>query len=223
MNTTQNLLDTMEVTVPEGVSGNVKIRKVITGPPSMRDMIRNSNRMVPEGCRITVLYRDGRLWMSDTPAERRDHMPPLLTAQNLAARRVLINGLGLGMIVQGLLAVASVEHIDVVEIDPNVIALVGDHYRQQATAMGKTIEIHQGDAYTIQWPPGTVWDVAWSDIWEHASIDNLAGMQRLSRRYGRRVRWHGHWLRDQLRADQRESRRLERRRAALVGNYSPRS
>jgi len=213
------MLDTMTVTVPEGTSGNVSICRMVAGPPSLRDMIRDSERLVPEGYQFTALYRHGYLWMSDTPAERRDHFPALRKAHELTARRVLINGLGLGMVVQGLLQVASVEHIDVVEIDPDVIALVGDHYRQQATAAGKTIEIHQDDAYTIRWPRQTTWDIAWSDIWMDATTDNLPEMTRLSRRYGRRVAWHGHWLRETLRTIQREERLLQRQRAALVGRW----
>jgi hypothetical protein len=212
------MIETMTVTVPEGVSGDVAIRRLTADPPSLRDLIREPGRAIPEGYQFTALYRTGELWMSDTPAERQDHYPALLKAYQLAARRVLVNGLGLGMIVQGLLQVASVEHIDVVEIDPDVIALVGDHYRQQATAMGKTVEIHQGDAYTIRWPRGTCWDIAWSDIWPTATIVNLPDMDRLSRRYGTRVRWHGHWLRETLLALRREDRRLQRQRAVLLAN-----
>lgn len=210
------MFDTMAVTVPEGVSGNVKIRRITAGPPSLRDLIRMDTRIVPEGFHFTALYRNGDLWMSDTPAERRDHYPAMRKAQQLSARRVLINGLGLGMIVNGLLTLPHVEHIDVVEIDEDVIALVADHYQRMATSCGKTVSVYQDDAYTIRWKPGTSWDIAWSDVWLTACTDNLPEMTRLSRKYGRRVRWHGHWFREELMMERREDQRYKARRRQFM-------
>lgn len=208
-------MDTMTVTVPEETSGSVEIRHVVTGPTSFRDLIRTPGRTIPEGYRLTCLYRDGALWMSDSPAERRDHYPAIWQAQRMSARRVLVNGLGIGMVVQALIMLPSVELIDVVEIDPDVIALVGDHYRQMGADHGTTVTIHQADAHTITWPTGTTWDMAWSDIWQHASTDNLDEMARLNRRYGRRVQWHGHWMRDELLAQRRRDRKEERKRRSV--------
>jgi hypothetical protein len=189
----------MCVDVPEGRSGNIEIRRIVAGPPGLYDMFHQKTRpIIPEGTTITALYRSGQLWMSDTPAEQRDHQAIMMQAIRRRARRVLINGLGLGMVVGGLIQLDHVNHIDVVELDTDVIDLVGDHYQRMADNVGKTVEIHHGDAYTISWPAGSRWDVAWSDIWQYASIDNLVDMARLSRRYSGRVGWHGHWLRETL-------------------------
>lgn len=210
------MFDDMTVTVPEGKSGDVSIRRMVAGPPSLRDLIRDDGRMVPEGFRFTALYRGDGLWMSDTPAERRDHYPAILAARDLSARRALVNGLGLGMVVQGLLNIPTIGYIDVVEIDPDVIALVGDHYRGLAESLGKTVKIHQHDAYTITWPREARWDIAWSDIWKDACTSNLPEMTRLSRKYARRVVWHGHWLRDELLEQRRLDRIAVRRSAAFM-------
>jgi hypothetical protein len=82
-----------------------------------------------------------------------------------------------------------------------VIALVGPHY-----ARDPRVTIHHADAYTIRWPVGIRWDVAWHDIWADMCEDNLPGMATLHRRYGRRVEWQGSWGRERILADRRRSR-----------------
>jgi hypothetical protein len=212
-------IESMAVTVPEGISGDVEIRRILTGPPSLWSMFHGPSRMVPEGQKYTVLYRNGALWMSDTPAERADHLPAIRMAKNLQAQRCLVNGLGLGMVVSGLLAIEEVRHIDVVEIDVDVIRLVAEHYQEMAAKLGKTVTVHQGDAFNIRWPVGTRWDIGWSDIWKDAKISNLAEMERLNRRYASRLNWHGHWLRDFLKSQQRMHQRSENRLLRYSGEH----
>lgn len=198
--TTRAWREAMHVTVPAGTSGNVEVRQfTVTPADAERDMIRAffQGRHTPAGT-YTALHRSGYLWMSDTPDEQRDHYRPVREAERRRATRVLVNGLGLGMVVAAMLTIESVEHIDVVDIDPDVIALVGPHYEQMATTMGKTVTIHHGDAYTMTWPAGVQWDVAWSDIWPDLRLTNLGDMTRLSRRYRHRVNWHGYWGRELL-------------------------
>lgn len=207
-------MESMRVTVPEGTSGNVEIRRVVAGKQSLRDLIHCSSRSVPEGFALTSLYRDGDLWMSDTPAERKDHLPMVFKAHEIGAKSALINGLGLGMIVQALL-MGPVQHIDVVELDTDVINLVGGHYQRMAEELGKTVVIHHADAYTITWPREARWDVAWSDIWQHICVDNLPEMTRLSRKYARRVKWHGMWMREELKARRKSDQAYARRRTWL--------
>jgi predicted membrane-bound spermidine synthase len=202
----------MIVELPAGRSGDVEVRHIIAGRPSFRDIYQQRRRAItPEGTVITCLYRAGHLWMSDTVAEQRDHMPAITKARQLGARRALVNGLGIGMVVRMLLVDTDVEHIDVVELDADVIALVAEHYQQLAASLGKTIAVVHGDAFTIQWPAGTSWDICWSDIWKHASVDNLPQMTQLARKYGRRVRWHGQWLREMLLTQRRRDSRYAAR------------
>lgn len=145
--------------------------------------------------------------MSDTPDERDDHSGIVWEAHWAHATRVLINGLGLGMVVNAMLRIPTMQHIDVVEIDPDVIALVKPHYDRVAAECGVELAIHEADAYTIQWPKGTWWDVAWHDIWLAIDTGNLPEMARLHRKYGRRVRSQGSWRKGYLQMMRERERR----------------
>lgn len=149
----------------------------------------------------TRLCTDRVLWMSDTDAEMSDHLTPFLEARQRQARRVLVNGLGLGMIVKGLLTLDSVKHIDVVEADQRVITLVGPSYDDPR------VTVHHADAYeqATRWPAKSHWDVAWHDIWPTLCEDNLPEMARLHRSYGRRVSWQGSWGKELLLAERRRT------------------
>lgn len=136
----------------------------------------------------TRLVVDGQLWMSDTDDEKRDHAEAFRQMKRRGGR-VLIHGLGLGMVVKAALALPNVEHVDVVEIDPRVAAAIGPHYE------GERCTIHTGDALTYRWTPGERWSVVWHDIWPTITADNLADMHRLHRRFGRRADWQGSWAR----------------------------
>jgi predicted membrane-bound spermidine synthase len=140
--------------------------------------------------------------MSDTDAEWRDHSEAIYRIQRAETRSVLINGLGLGMVVQAALDTDHVERVDVVEKDQRVIDLIGPHYTRDPR-----VTIHHGDAYTIKWPVGAYWDVAWSDIWLELNADNLDGMATLRRRYARRTGWHDCWGRMLLVAERARWRR----------------
>lgn len=104
--------------------------------------------------------------MSDTPAEIREFAPALARATG----RVLITGLGLGCLPHALLLKPDVTHIDIVEIDPEVIALTG-HY----LTGDPRVHIHHASALDIDllFAPGS-FDYAWHDIWSGISEDNLA-------------------------------------------------
>ena len=191
------LLAEMLVDVPPGVSGDVEIRQfVVSRAAEQAQMLRvaltGDQRMCPAGT-YTALYRYGQLWMSDTPDERTDSLICLCHAAHIGARTALVNGLGLGSVLRGLMAI-GIATIDVVEIDPDVIALVGPTCMRLAVDRGVELRIHQGDAYTIVLDGR--WDVVWSDVWEYSSIANLDDMDRLVRRYRGRCDWHGQWARE---------------------------
>jgi hypothetical protein len=140
------------------------------------------------------------LWMSDTDAEIRDHLSAMWRIDRKETRRVLINGLGLGVVLKRAIEAPHVEHVDVVEIDDRVIELVGPHY-----ACDK-LTIHHADAYeqARKWKPGTRWCVAWHDIWRDLCEDNLPEMARLHRSYGRRVDWQDSWGKGLLESRRRQ-------------------
>ena len=193
---------TGRVSIPEGRHGRAEVHRFTIGPNDLANAmaaIKHGRGTAPGT--YTALSINGRLWMTDTDAEWRDHLDAVLRIRRPATRRVLVNGLGIGMVVQAALDCPHVERVDVVEIDPDVVALVGPHY-----AADPRVTIHEADAYTIKWPTGTRWDVAWHDLWEGISEDNLPGMGRLHRRYGGRVGWQGSWCKERILANRRRDR-----------------
>lgn len=106
--------------------------------------------------------------MSDTPAEIMEHAHAL----NRARGRVLISGLGLGCLPHALLSLDDVTRIDIIEIDPEVIALTGKYLDDER------VFIWRGSAADLDTIPEDVrrqgWDYAWQDIWSHISNKNLA-------------------------------------------------
>lgn len=202
-----DLYAAMTVDLPECEQDGLKVEK-FTVPPNDFFNWKLGARATRPGT-YTALKINGALWMSDTDAEKKDHLPALWAMQSWEAKRVLINGLGLGMVLKAALAMDHVEHVDVVEIDERVINIIGPHYTKDSR-----VQIHHADAYEqmSRWPTGTRWDVGWSDIWLHASTDNLADMARLRRSYGRRTDWHDCWLRETLVSIQRKEREEDKQR-----------
>lgn len=170
-----------DVTVPEGRRGPWAVERFTVE----RTALRFSPRSVPPGAYTRLVHAGRGLVMSDTPDERRDHVPFVARARG----RVLVNGLGLGMCVAAALAIPEVEHVTVVEADADVIALVGPHYA------GPRVTIVHCDAFAYAPPPRTRYDAVWHDIWDEICSDNLPGMIRLHRKYGRRAGWQGSWAR----------------------------
>lgn len=109
--------------------------------------------VVPRGLgTFTRLCRNGAVWMSDTVAEQRDHgeIRYQMSAWDRCERpwSLLIHGLGIGMILHWALQSKHCERIDVVELDADVITLIGAHYDQMAADAGIALTIHHGDCNT---------------------------------------------------------------------------
>jgi hypothetical protein len=160
-------------------------------------------RFVPQGT-YTGLYRGATPVMTDTPDEIRDHRLPIYEARRRGGH-VLLNGLGLGVVVQAILQdeepapwnhEAQVERVTVVEIDPDVIELVAPYLEER---FHPRLEVVRGDALTWQPPKGRRYSVAWHDIWDNICGDNMTEMIRLHRRYARRADWQGSWCREECR------------------------
>lgn len=162
----------------------------------------------------TVLqHRERGLVMADTPAE----IAGCLDFLDHATGRVLVNGLGLGIVPFHLLAYRPVTHVDVVELDADVIHLITDGCHEEgapnAWAADPRLVIHHADAHIVQWAPRTRWDCAWHDIWDQVTVENLPSMRLLHRRYAHRVGWQMSWEREECLA-RRRRRRGEQRAAA---------
>jgi hypothetical protein len=137
---------------------------------------------VPAGT-YTKLARNGCIIMSDTPDEMRDHR----YAVSVAKGHVLLNGLGIGMVLTNILRKKEVTAVTIVEIDADVIALVGPNYTDPRVNI-----IHES-AFEYSPPKGIRYGAVWHDIWDSICGDNLPQMTKLKRKYGRRTDWQGCW------------------------------
>lgn len=138
--------------------------------------------------------------MSTTPMERNTCSDFVCAATG----RVFVTGLGLGMVLDALLAKPEVTFIRVVELDPDLIELVKPHYKTEIKT-GR-LEIVQGDAFEYVIPKGELFDFGWHDIWNFIDSDNLPSMAKLVRRYSHRIKQQHVWSRPELYAERRRSR-----------------
>lgn len=190
--------DRLRVTVPPGSYRGLAVQKFEVKAGSTENFeLRAQGRQTKPGTYTRLVDIDtNTFWMSDTDAERRDHAKPVLKMGELKAERVIINGLGLGMVLNAALSFDHVQHVDVVEIDPRVVHLVGQHY-----AKDPRVHIHIIDAYDYAAviPRGTQWDVGWSDVWSNITWEeHLTQMQELHKRYVGRCLFHGCWGKEAL-------------------------
>lgn len=117
--------------------------------------------------------------MSDIDSELVEHLRLI----DIAHGRVLITGLGLGLMPAALLATGRVEHIDIVEIASEVIDLV------LPSIADPCITVHHADAY--EWDAvGRVWDFAWHDLM-YSDIMPGPSFELLKARY--KARQHLQW------------------------------
>lgn len=126
--------------------------------------------------------------MSDTHAEKMDHAEAVRRAKGI----ILINGLGIGMVLNAALLKREVEKALVVEKSSEVIGLSARHYQEK---FGDRIEVIHDDAITFSPPKGIRFGAVWHDIWDNICADNLEEMKALHRRYGRKTDWQGSWCR----------------------------
>lgn len=188
-------------TVPDGERGDWSIKTFTLTEDdvrmaNLRANLRSRVMYCPAGTYRKLVHKRRGVVMSNTPME-------ILTnreAFNAATGRVLINGLGMGMLLEAILSKPCVTYVRVVEIDPDVIALVGPHF-----ASDPRVEIIQADALSYKPAKGERFDYAWHDIWDDICSDNLEQMRVLARRYNKRVatRGQGFWSRDQIQQQRR--------------------
>lgn len=144
-------------------------------------------------CNKKIGWNHG-LVMSDTPAEVSDHFRAIEKAEG----QVLITGLGLGVVLNACLMNPKVEHCTVVEIEPDIIALVAPHYQKK---WGDRLTIVNEDAFKYQPPKGIKYSMIWHDIWTDICADNYNDMKILKARYRPFKKiggWQGCWVEEQV-------------------------
>lgn len=189
---------TRRVDVPEGESGNwqvvrFRVTEADAGLHNLREAF-HGGRSIRPGI-YTRLIHNGHVVMSDTPAEIQDFSKPVRVAKQSyrsEQRYVLINGLGLGVVLQAILDDPTIERMTVVEKSADVIKLVAPHWQGR---YGNRLTVIHADAFDWKPPKGVRYCVVWHDIWDNITSDNLPEMHRLHRKYGRRCDWQGSWCR----------------------------
>jgi len=209
----------MHTVLPEGAScGHVRVGHLTptqkdAETSGLRAMFYGGRGSVRAGETICQLYRNDRLWMSDSPDERRDHWKARQMVRFYGGH-VLIGGLGLGMFSLLCALHDSVDRVTTIEIDPNVIELVTPHLR--ATLEGQGVDpdklvVIEADLFDWQPPKGARYDVVWFDIWATLCLDHLSQYATLNRRFGRRtVGWRGCWGEELLKARRQQEKRTRR-------------
>jgi len=138
-------------------------------------------------------------WMSDTWLERYTNVAALEASRG----DVLILGLGIGLLPVACCRKEEVSSVTVVEIEPQVIALVEPHISHPK------LRVIQGDAFA---PPfrGKVFDTVYVDIWRDICSDNWEPMKGLLRQY-RKLACPGAyvsaWMKDYVQSAARENAR----------------
>lgn len=146
----------IELNLKEGESGDWKVSTFSISAEQARNFnlrcIMNRNRRYIEpGVYYKLTYK-GEVIMSNTPAEVNDHLPFIKRANG----KVLIAGLGLGMVITELLKKTDVTKIVVVEKSTDVISLVSPFY------MDERVQIVNADIF--EYKPTGHFDFAWFDI-----------------------------------------------------------
>lgn len=163
-----------------------------------------SYEIPPRAGKYTRLIHDERgVVMSDTRQEMYDLYTleegiRIARAHPRSTFTAHVNGLGLGIFIKHLLEECFT--VEVIEIDPDVIELVGS---QLLRMFPHNLTIVQADALEWRPPKNTRYGVVWHDIWDEGSLDNLPEYKLLLRRYGHYANWQGAWARDHLKREQR--------------------
>jgi len=112
---------------------------------------------------------------------------------------VLITGLGLGLVVESILAADSpVRRVTVVECSEDVIRLVGPYLEHRYR---DRVEIVRGDAFGWEPTSRRRFSVGWHDIWPdpHAERAQMEA-EFLEARFAPYCDWQGAWPKEYLRA-----------------------
>ena len=187
------------VDIPEGKSGPWSVQRFKVTPDT-RGLLGFAlkGRPIPPGEYTQLVHEKRGCVMSDTPAEMIDHYDFVSQAKG----EVLINGLGIGMALNAILKnkneSSRVQRVTVIEIDRDVINLVGPHYTGDSR-----VEIIHCSAFDYEPPKKIRYRAVWHDIWDSICPDNVSEMATLHRKYGRRTDWQGSWCRRECLAGRR--------------------
>ncbi len=194
-----------KVSIPVGTSGDWRVEKfkISRKDADFHNVMHYAGREVVPGT-FTRLMRNDTVVMSDTPAEVDDVLHFIVRARG----SILINGLGLGVTLQGLHhRVEVIKDVTVIERSIDVIKLAGTYYQKM---FGDKLTIINADALTWEPPKDKHYDYVWHDIWDGICGDNWETMKQLTRKYARKTEFQDSWCREQVRSLNKESKAMDR-------------
>lgn len=143
---------------------------------------------------LKVIRTEYKTWMADSPVE----IATQATGIRRLRGRVLIGGLGLGVMVKAALTRRDVTAVDVVELDPEIIRAIGPFYKDPR------VRIINADFDEFR-PTGRAWyDCVWCDIWRDVGLCNIVSMLKCRVAWTDRCGWYGAWSEDQARVRWRD-------------------
>ncbi|MBR1951862.1 MAG: hypothetical protein IKA32_04760 [Lentisphaeria bacterium] len=140
---------------------------------NLQQMMARQRRFISPGTYTQITGKGRGIIMSNTPAEIGGHME----FYHAATGRVMIGGLGIGMILEAVLKKPEVTSITVIEKEQEIIDLVSPFYANE-----EKIKIVCGDVFSPQdyLAPGTKFDRLYFDIWDTINADNYPEMKDLN-------------------------------------------
>lgn len=167
------------VHLPASTFGEASI--VVDSPDSLARLRASMHGMPMDRKSYTRLFIGSELVMTDAEFDIWSNQAFV----SKACGSVLIFGLGIGLVLPALLGNPSVTDVTVVEVNADVIGLVGPKYENHK------LTIIRADART--WCPqrGSRWDSVYIDIWPDFNEDRVADARTIKRRLRRYVRSGG--------------------------------
>lgn len=165
--------------------------------------IRNYGRDAIKEGDYVKLYVGNELMMSDTPMERTTNSEFVRKANG----RVLIAGLGVGLIVNAILEKTEVTEVIVVEKYDDVISIVAPKFNNN------TLKIIHSDIFDYKPLKSEKFDTIYFDIWPDICTDNLEQIKLLHNRFKNKLnkdnpnRFMNSWVKERLQYERKQERK----------------
>jgi hypothetical protein len=180
--------------LPTGTSGDCRLERFSIRPLDPDETLPEN--AVPDFARrrpgtYTRLFVNEVEMMTDLYEEWWSQRAPIEQALTRGGR-VLISGLGLGLIIESMLRPENspVTQITVLEASAGVIDLVGTH---MLARYADRLTIHHTDAFAWDPPPGERFSVVWHDIWPNPYHVPPAEIESLQNRFAALADWQDCW------------------------------
>lgn len=159
-------------TVPEHSTGMLRLVRDGgrgSGPGKYHRLVRDKHTVV----------------MSDTDAELIDFLPMVQDVEG----RILIGGLGMGLVVKALCLTGKTSAITVIEQEKVIIDNIGPWVTALGKRNGVRVSVIAGSIFDYK--PDRSYDWMWFDIWDDISDENLPEFTKLRLHYRRYITHSG--------------------------------